>query len=633
MQQGMDESPFVFGSTVPQSRYPWIAAGALSLAAVLLVFILPLFVPLKPMQAVSASYLAGFNNSVATALAALLSGLAFGLTLWLRRRRGLPLLRLEMRQNEPLGRGFITGVTLVSATVLAICAWMVVASHLRYLGDAGYIIEQATAERETGRALYTQLEFAYGPLLILPEIWVSELLGCSVTVAYYLTFVLESSLGLLALAYVLNAVPMRTSLRKAAFALLAIGAITPHLGMNYTFFRFVSPLAVLLGATGTRSLPRCVLLLSLGEVAVVLISPELGFALAAGVVTFGLLRAWEDGWRWLLAAVLPVAVLGTLLLTLGRPFLAMAATFSRGALNLPVGPYPHILVFLFALVWLVPFGLARFPQLRGFLGSRLLALYAVSLAFLPAALGRCDPLHVLFNGTGVLVLSLVGVSGSSRRARIAWLTAIAVLVFWNQFVDEQLFEAGCAQVLRQSLLPHLPSSAVGHLVKVVGLYRQSLADILAQKRVPDLSLDAAELDRLVGGAPIATPLEIPPSLEQELKDTHHYSQSYFAFWVDMMNPQTEERSIRDVNACPWMLLPRGWIFNNPHTPGYIAEFQGFSLPYRTRNAALYLPGLAFQQNLKQHWTAVQDLGPYVLYKQTKMASAAPVVPQPSRGPA
>ncbi|MGI4831367.1 MAG: hypothetical protein ACRYFU_24780 [Janthinobacterium lividum] len=62
--------------------------------------------------------------------------------------------------------------------------------------------EQATVRHDTGAALYTQVEFAYGPLLLLPEIWLSSLLHCSITTAYFITLVIESSLGLLMLVFI-----------------------------------------------------------------------------------------------------------------------------------------------------------------------------------------------------------------------------------------------------------------------------------------------------------------------------------------------------------------------------------------------------------------------------------------------
>ena len=77
----------------------------------------------------------------------------------------------------------------------------VAASHLRYLADADYFIEQMSSHAEYGGALYTQLEFAYGPLLG-PTILLHAALHCSWMTAYFLTLALDQSIGLGLLAYV-----------------------------------------------------------------------------------------------------------------------------------------------------------------------------------------------------------------------------------------------------------------------------------------------------------------------------------------------------------------------------------------------------------------------------------------------
>ncbi len=566
---------------------------------------------MRPLQTVSASYIAGFNNSAAILSAVGISVFVLLCVMWAERHCRPS--AIEDTQSQRLSARFTGGVVLAAAAVLLIAGWLVAASHMRYLGDAGYFIEQGTVRAETGRALYTQLEFAYGPLLLMPQVWLSEMLHCSMTAAYFAVFVFEAALGILLLAYVLNELPIQGSVRKVALLLFAFGAITPHLGLNYTLLRFVSPLAVLLFATRDASLWRCALLLSVGELVELLISPELGLAMAVGVVVFGLLRVWQGGWRWLAAALFPLLVLITFLLTFGRPYLRMAASFSRGALNLPVGPYPHILVFLFALVWLVPFGLGRLVRPGEPPSSRLLALYATGLAFVPAALGRCDPLHVLFNGIGVLVLSLVAIRRSSRRVQTAWLSCIAVLVVWNGIVNELPFEQRTAEVLRQTVMPHVPlliRTAVEH-----GLARKraDLAGVLSQQPKPEFHLDLAALEGIVGSAPVATPLDISPTVEDELQRTHHYHPGFYGFWVDVMNPAAERRSIDDVSECRWMLLPVAGLGPNPHTLASLAMFQGFKLPYRPRNVSPYSPGLEFKNNLRQNWVAVRTFGPYVLY--------------------
>ncbi|MGI4831366.1 MAG: hypothetical protein ACRYFU_24775 [Janthinobacterium lividum] len=84
-----------------------------------------------------------------------------------------------------------------------------------------------------------------------------------------------------------------------------------------------------------------------------------------------------------------------------------------------------------------------------------------------------------------------------------------------------------------------------------------------------------------------------------------------------MNPAGEQRSIAETNMYPWMLLPAVVLGDNPHTLANLAMFQGFKLPHRQRNSAPYVPGVAFRENLKQHWTAVEAMGPYVLYEPTR----------------
>ena len=598
----------------------WQAGVLIAIAASLVIFILPLYVPVKPILAVSASYLAGFNNSVAIYGAAGLSALVFLITLILRERG--PDAYLGDDYARLTGR-FVASVVGASASVLALLSWIVAASQNRYLGDAGYIIEQATVRRDTGRALYTQLEFAYGPLLLLPEVWLSRLLHCSMTTAYYITFVIESSLGLLMLAWILNELPIRTSLKQAGLAILAFGAITPHLGLNYTFFRMISPLAVLLFATRGRVLWRCLLLLTAGEILELLISPELGLAMSIGVLTFGFLRAWQEGWRWLATAIVPVGVLATLLLTFGRPYLVMAATFSSGGLSLPVGPYPHILILVAALVWLVPVGLARIVGLRDPGSARLLAFYAASLALMPAALGRCDPLHVLFDGIGILVLSLIEVSRTSRRVRLGWAACLLVLALWNHYVNLGVFEVRSAAVLRQTVMRPLPRLLRKPVARILSHGKPYVRGLLLAPAKAEYHLDTSILNGIVGSAPVVTPIDISPAVEDDLKQSHHYSPTYYAFWVDMMNPTGEHRSIEDTNRFQWMLLPSDFEGGGQQLPRDLWYFQGVQIPYRQRKPILYYPGTAFVQNLKDRWAAVQTFGPYTLYRQKDLQQPEP----------
>ena len=599
--------------TVPFApRRVWLWATIVCLCAAVLMFWLPLSVPLKPLQTMSDSFDAGFSNPVAVVCGAGLSVLVLLCTLWAR-RSATP---APLRSGSLLDEQFTTlAAVVLSAIVLTLEGWAAAASHLRYIGDAGYFIEQATVRRDTGRALYTQLEFAYGPLLLLPEVWLSKALHCSMQISYYTLLVVESTVGLLLLVYVLDRLPITASVRKIGFLLFAVGELTPHLGLNYTYIRFVAPYALLLFASGSGSLARTVFWLTAGDVVLLFVSPELGMALAVGIAVFGLVRAWQSGWSWLLAAVVPLAVLGILLLTLGRPFLIMASSFSGGALNLPVGPYPHIAILLFALVWLVPFGLGRVLDLRDPVSARLLAVYATALAFLPAALGRCDPLHVFFNGTGLFLLALVVISQSTPRARVGWLTAFAALVLWSQFVNQRFFQVRTTYVLVQTVMPHLPVSVQKSFAAVLAHRGPTFSSLLTPQPETSYHLDTAALERLVGAGCVTTPVYVSPTVETELKETHHYSPGFYGFWIDMMNPVSEGRSIREISQCPWMLLPTGFTAWPVPLNTELADVQGYHLPYKLRHLEGYRRGAILVQDLHERWRAVRSFGPYTLYRQ------------------
>lgn len=588
---------------------------AVAAATPLLVFVLPLLVSTPPASTISASYVSGFNNRVAIVSAVALS-LAMLLLAWWQRDGS----REVEPKAEPvfprLPRGLVASVVIATAALQGFAGWVIVQAHGRNLGDAGYIIEQATVRADTGRALYTQIEFAYGPLFLYPEIWLHRLLGCSISAAYFGLLVLQSALGLLMVAYILNTLPIRDGLRKGTFLCLAFAAITPHWGMNYTLFRFASPMFALLWATRVRAPWRCAMLLTAGVLLELSISPELGLALAAGVLTFGAVRTLQSGWRWAVAGLLPLAALAGALLTLGRPYLRMASIFTRGALNLPVGPYPHVLLFLVALIWLVPRMLGRRIDLDDDRSATLLACYAVAIAFVPAALGRCDPLHVMFNGTGLWVLAPMAFEASRARFRVAWIAALAFVALWDHRVNDRLFQFQDMVMLRKAILDRLPPKTHDRLASVLAHHNPYRQFLLSRAAPVEQPVGLAQLRHFVGHTPVVTPAEISPDVELELRQAHLYSPGFFAFWSDTMNDATEQRIVDSVNAHEWMLLPASWEQGYLQLPRDTGLFQGLNLHYRQRKPVLYCPGALFNADLQEHWTLVWSFGSYLLYKHT-----------------
>jgi hypothetical protein len=590
----------------------WLACVLVCLVAGVLVFLLPLHIPVEFQPAVSASYIAGFNNRAASIAAAAIGGCVL-LWAWYKSFRSHAVKPWRDTAADRISLRFAAVVILATCIFFAFAGWMVATSHLRYLADAGYFIEQMSSHAEYGGALYTQLEFAYGPLLFYPTVWLHTLLHCGWIMAYFVTLALDQSLGLALLAYVLNELPIRGRDRRIGFVLLAIGALNPILGLNYTFFRFIAGFAILLFATRTKSLPRTMSLLVAGEVLLLGISPEQGFAFLIATVAFAGLQAWRNGAKWLLVAAAPLLGAGIFLLLAGRSYLTMLHSFAKGALSLPVAPYPHLLIFLFAVVWLIPYAIGEALGADDPMSIRMAACYALGIGLLPAALGRCDPLHVFFNGAGLLVLSLVTIRSRPRAQRIVWIAALVVLVAWQQWINNTLSFDRSVDTVRLAVMPHVSARLRESLLAHVH------ADLANQLRPSpddaDDQLDIPALEHEVGSAPVATPLEVEPSIEAALKRSHHYRPDFYAYGVDLFSAPAEARKIHDMNEAQWALLPSNP--DNPfiETPQTIDGVQGFVFPYRARNPVPFYPGSAFAKNLSEQWTKVETLGAYSLYKR------------------
>ena len=259
-----------------------------------------------------------------------------------------------------------------------------------------------------GGHLYTGLEFPYGPLLLYPGVWLGRVVGMNG--GYFGWLMALNVAGVLMAGYVVNRLPLAGWVRWGWFGAFCLEQVNPLLGANYSLGKFMLPLAVLLWGVSRRGWGWRAGALAAGHLLVVLVSPELGVGLAAGIVGWSVLAWWRGREAGaLLACAAPVVGYGVFLALYGRGFLERLGHAAGGALNLIVEPLPHLLVFVAAVVWLAPMAVGI--GFRRDNGAVLGGVWLLGLGLLPGALGRCDPLHVLFNGFPFLLLSFVGLSG------------------------------------------------------------------------------------------------------------------------------------------------------------------------------------------------------------------------------
>ena len=138
--------------------------GALIALLFAAIFGLPYFVPVSP--TVSTSYLAGFN----TKMAVMILALGTGLFAWFTNGG------LYQTQDDDSRLSWKVLVGAVALT-FATCLFRLHLTIGRALGGDTYYFLNRQQMVAAGLVPYRQFEFAYGPLLLYPSVWISQ--GCT----------------------------------------------------------------------------------------------------------------------------------------------------------------------------------------------------------------------------------------------------------------------------------------------------------------------------------------------------------------------------------------------------------------------------------------------------------------------
>jgi len=171
-------------------------------------------------------------------------------------------------------------------------------------------------------------------------------------------------------------------------------------------------------------LPLLVGALSISNIS---LSPEIGIAWFATVSVFSALLLRTEPKTALRIFVSEAAVIAGCALALPREYFHAFLSFSRGANNFPVLPAFHIVFYVVIALLCIPQLLATGVLERGSKASCVCGLGALSLALLPAALGRCDPSHVILNGYGLFAVAFALFAQSSPRRFVIYSVAYALI--------------------------------------------------------------------------------------------------------------------------------------------------------------------------------------------------------------
>ncbi len=408
---------------------PWVWPAVFFLLGAVAIFVLPWHFPFpKPME--SSSYVFGYNNSVALLGLAGLLGLILLWRLFGRREAGFP----DFLVSEPRGSWGLRLSVLVAVAVSSGIIWLWwVFLPFAYFGESGYFLTRLDA-MFLGWHPYRDFDFGYGPSMLYLPFALHRLTGVALDTAHILNVLVFTLTGFLVLYRILCRLKQPSSWRIGLVIAMGVLGINFSLAPIYTPLRFLWALFVILEVEGAvASSPRLrlreMVMTGVYCLAGFLISPDIGLVTLVGLLTY---IGWSAACRRISDAVLlpfPLLALGVVLEVSGPEHFKYVFAFGGGYMNLPVPPAPYILVLGLAACWTLP--LLALRSLRAPASERPVAaaLTMVLGLMLPAALGRCDPGHVLWNGLPLFLVSAALVCSQPspwRRAVFPCATLIMV---------------------------------------------------------------------------------------------------------------------------------------------------------------------------------------------------------------
>jgi hypothetical protein len=392
-----------------------------------ILFYLPYFIPQRPVA--SDSYLFGFNNRAAIILLLVFSA---GAAIW---GKGTNLALLPAGHPKKIA-GRTLGICL--AIQLAACLAMdLLAGGFGGFWESTYEIDRVWLLAQ-GHLPYVGFEWPFGVLFLYGPLWLSHLFHGGIAQGYNAFWTLSSLAGVALLFATINRLDYPTPRKTSIFLILFIAFLPSVLGMgaHYTLLRYIAPfyciLIVTRVSTGNtrRKAQRLAAALAVCFTAMLLlISPEMAFAhaFASAILLFprkpaispaGLAAspyaAMLVGLAVLFGAALKLHLLDTLLASGG------------GADSFPI-PFSVPVLFFYAVVFVCACSVVQRwsdPSLT----DNSIGPIILSIPLLAAALGRCDPGHILVNGVGLMIAVFLYASCSPRMWRLYCSSFIVAMI-------------------------------------------------------------------------------------------------------------------------------------------------------------------------------------------------------------
>ncbi len=558
------------------------------------VFALPWFIPFRqPVSSLSYTY--GFNNFAAWVAVALLLAVACILQLLNRNplasfpAHRLSSLLADAGSSHRRLKVAFAAVAISGAALQILCYTLLPSNDF---GEIGQHTERLDLML-LGQRPHVDFNYVFGPGMLY-AVYGLYRLGAgifSIDTAYSATLVADWILGCFLLYYVVGNLSNTVKKTTVFLCISALFFNPTMMGLQYTPLRYFLPLAALLfvhrsvlrnpGAFALVMISAFVL-----PLAALAFSPDAGIATTAALLIYfaTLLRTSVRKFSWGLAACGLAIAAGFLLF--GRDYLDTITSHSNSAFSFPVFPSVAVVALLAAALLFLPSFVSA--SLHGNTPADSLLLGAVVALGLgiPAALGRCDLVHISFNGAGILLLSVAALTmiANTRLYRTALCGYVLVFPFATlagmmghsyghvalQFVRQRILHTSQspppAPITDTAQADTAPSITWPPGFSIDGLNRAAYSK--PKSFSPDLAV-------LLGYERVGIPLGAPEDVRRFLKITGRFVPEYWPWVLSYLGTEADiSRKLQDLETMPVILVPREvFLVDNFMTVAVTPELQ------------------------------------------------------------
>jgi hypothetical protein len=527
----------------------------LGLIGLILVFTVPYKFPPRTCT-VSASYDYGFNNTVGILLLGVFSilFLFLGFKDSSGGNRFIPI----AKDKETIATRSLVILGVISAFFVL---YVFLISGEFGFGEANQFF-LAMDRVGHGETVYKDFDFYYGPLLIYIPYFLKVFVGSS-RVAYFIGLFVFQILGLLELSYILNRLPVSVKVKKWALYILILFSLPLHGGINLILFRFITPFWGLLVVHESRHKPMLSALFITFIVSVLIygISIEYGLAFSFTLTVYFIVLSFVSKKPRLLILLAVISCVPVLYILAFQGLFSTVLLYLTGGWRWPFVPSVSLVLF-FTSVFLLAFCVGN--HLRDVSSNLLfLSLCLLSFACLPAALGRCDPVHVFYNGFFIMIFAYVYISRTKfKRIPLAFcvvfIVAFGVLNNYSILkIYSSLYKSHTYDLIISAISEPIVDNYIGKtaefLGKDKGLIQKKILDHTAKKTesYDDMFND---IDRVI------MPYYFSDEFYRYFVSTNKMEFLYFKTYSILTNETEVERAIREIDShkkC-YLVLPVGW---------------------------------------------------------------------------